>query len=59
MNAPEEKVRVSIVLPKELFDKIENRSKKSFLGRTPWIIQAINEKISKEDQDKMKDSTGT
>lgn len=57
MNASEEKVRVNILLPKELFDKIEERSKKSFLGRTPWIIQAINEKISKEDQDKMKDLT--
>lgn len=57
MNTSEEKVRVSILLPKELFDKIEERSKKSFLGRTPWIIQAINEKIYKEDQNKMKKST--
>jgi metal-responsive CopG/Arc/MetJ family transcriptional regulator len=55
MNPFDEKVRLSIQIPKELFNKLEEKAKKSFLGRSSWIIQAINEKISKEDQDKLKD----
>jgi len=46
----EEKVRISLSVPKELFNKIELISKKSFLGRSAWIIQAINEKITFEEK---------
>ena len=49
MTIPDEKVRVSILIPKELFDILEEKAKKSFLGRSAWIIQAINEKITKEE----------
>ena len=50
MRSPEEKVRIAILLPKELFDKLEEHSKKSFLGRSSWVIQAISEKIFKEEK---------
>lgn len=56
MSAADKKVRISILLPKELFNKLEESSKKSFLGRSSWVIQAISEKISREEQDKNKDS---
>jgi len=51
MNHPDEKVRISIQVPKELYNKLEEKAKKSFLGRSSWIIQAISEKVSKETHD--------
>ena len=56
MSSNDEKVKVSVLLPKELFDKLEEKAKKSFLRRSSWIIQAITEKITKEEQEKNKDS---
>jgi metal-responsive CopG/Arc/MetJ family transcriptional regulator len=55
MDSSDEKVRTSLQIPKELFNKLEEKAKKSFLGRSSWIIQAINEKISREDKEITKD----
>jgi len=55
MGTSDEKIRISILIPKELFEKLEERAKKSFLGRSSWVIQAISEKITKEEQDKIKE----
>lgn len=51
MKNSDEKVRISVQVPKELYNKLEEQAKKSFLGRSSWIIQAISEKISKESQE--------
>lgn len=51
MKNSDEKVRISIQIPKELYNKLEERAKKSFLGRSSWIIQAISEKVSNENQE--------
>lgn len=51
MDSSDGKIRISLQIPKELFDKLEEKGKKSFLGRSSWIIQAINEKISREDKE--------
>jgi metal-responsive CopG/Arc/MetJ family transcriptional regulator len=55
MASSDEKVKVSVLLPRELFDKLEEKAKKSFLGRSSWIIQAITEKITREELEKSKD----
>jgi len=36
-----EKVRFSLTLPKELYDNVEKFSKKRFMNRSTWIVQAI------------------
>ena len=55
MDSYDEKIRTSLQIPKELFNKLEEKAKKSFLGRSSWIIQAINEKISREEKEITKD----
>ncbi len=54
MDTSDEKIRVSLQVPKELFNKLEEKAKKSFLGKSSWIIQAISEKISREEKETTK-----
>lgn len=52
MSTADKKTRVSILIPNELFKKLEDEAKKSFLGKSSWIIQAVSEKINKEELEK-------